>query len=480
MHARVHLFSIYYLLSMNNFFNTFLQNVKKLQNYINNDILNNDHFNHIEIKVIIRHKNKNITLMLSGTISAIQYGSLINLILDDFITKSLKSLKLYNNDIHININRSKLNYTDIHTAIWDTDDKIPKFADLSADLETKERYDHPDVLNRKCHFIAKEIMNIIHSDEKKKIVIHTGAGISTSEGIPDYRSENGVWTCRDKGQVAPRGKMLELVEPTFTHQFISKLLNHGYIDHVISQNIDNLHIRSGIPINRISELHGNAFVEKCLECKTIYRRDWDVSTLKHFNEYENELNKLNENKNEDQDVDDHTTGRKCDKDECKGLLTDTYINFFEELEEDILKEATLKSKESDFALCLGTSCFVPPACHLPEMTKGKLCIVNLQLTGKDEMALRSGGILIHEKMDKVFMKLQNILFFHYNLFELFDNTCEYDYEHLDNILSRQLYLDKNSLIPTAIDILILNKINISMLKNFKNLFHWFENVSMNK
>lgn len=54
--------------------------------------------------------------------------------------------------------------------------------------------------------------------------------------------------------------------PTCTHRAIKKLMETGYVKYIITQNIDGLHLRSGVPRNNISELHGNMFIEKCNTC----------------------------------------------------------------------------------------------------------------------------------------------------------------------------------------------------------------------
>ena len=87
------------------------------------------------------------------------------------------------------------------------------------------------------------------------------AGISTSAGIPDYRGPNGLWTMS-------KGKPVNLpilgeARPTIAHRICKELLSAGYISRIITQNVDGLHWRSGVPPDRIIELHGSAYREKC-------------------------------------------------------------------------------------------------------------------------------------------------------------------------------------------------------------------------
>ena len=102
---------------------------------------------------------------------------------------------------------------------------------------------------------AKIIQNAKHC------VFFTGAGISTSAGIPDFRGPNGVWTQKAKGISIPR-RMEKISLPTYTHMAILKLMQLGYIKFLVSQNVDGLHLTSGIPEDKIAELHGNTHMER--------------------------------------------------------------------------------------------------------------------------------------------------------------------------------------------------------------------------
>lgn len=102
--------------------------------------------------------------------------------------------------------------------------------------------------------------------ESKHVLCHTGAGISTSAGIPDFRGPNGVWTLEKKGLKPDINISFDNAEPTITHRCLKKLTETNHVKYIITQNIDGLHLKSGIPRDSISELHGNMFVEKCNTC----------------------------------------------------------------------------------------------------------------------------------------------------------------------------------------------------------------------
>ena len=128
--------------------------------------------------------------------------------------------------------------------------------------------DYLDRLEQSAQLIA-------HSQH---LVVFTGAGISTESGIPDFRGPNGVWTRRDKGLPPPRWKVRpDQVRPNLGHMVIRELQDLGIMKFLISQNVDNLHLASGITPDMIAELHGNGNLMRCLECDKQFPKDdfWD-------------------------------------------------------------------------------------------------------------------------------------------------------------------------------------------------------------
>ncbi|CRK18861.1 hypothetical protein BN1723_002865 [Verticillium longisporum] len=234
----------------------------------------------------------------------------------------------------------------------------PKIAGL-------ERIENPDVIDRKAETLVG------HIRKAKHIIAFTGAGVSTSAGIPDFRGPDGAWTLRAQGRERT-GKTTNTLQaiPTHTHMALVELQNQGILKYLVSQNCDGLHRRSGILPDRISELHGNSNLEYCRDCGKEYLRDFRaVST------YEKPIR-------------DHRTGRKCAS--CNGVLLDTIINFGENLSADILQRARDHAASADLCLALGSSPTIPPACEIPE-TVGRrrfssLVICNLQATPLDALA----------------------------------------------------------------------------------------------
>lgn len=247
---------------------------------------------------------------------------------------------------------------------------------------------------------VKEISDLIK--KSKNIVIFTGAGISTSAKIPDFRGPEGVWTLKAKGLTA-EGIKLEQAAPTPCHMSIVALKNYcaenGKGFYLISQNIDGLHRRSGIERNSISELHGNSFMEICWKCNKEYLRTFDAAAVsgRGGTECKECLARVPKFC--------HCTERKCD---CGAVLKDSIIHFGEDLPANDLKTAFSKSAEADLCIVLGSSLTVSPANKMPSETKkkgGKVVIVNLQTTHLDKQA----DVRLFAKTDWVFQKLAELL-----------------------------------------------------------------------
>jgi len=130
----------------------------------------------------------------------------------------------------------------------------------TVDLNNITEYDD----TRTAEGAVKELAALLQN--AKHAIVFTGAGISTSASIPDFRGPQGVWTRQAQGRSAPNCIPLQQAIPTVCHDMLARYVREGVIKYIVSQNIDGLHRRSGVPRDRISELHGNTFLEVCWSC----------------------------------------------------------------------------------------------------------------------------------------------------------------------------------------------------------------------
>src|SRR5579871_3245379 len=124
-------------------------------------------------------------------------------------------------------------------------------------------------------------------DGAKRIVAFTGAGISTESGIPDFRSPGGIWTkyqpiyfddfmsSEEMRRESWRRKFatdetMQKAEPNAGHRALARLVERGKMTAIITQNVDGLHQRSGVPDSKVIELHGNTTYATCLDCAQRY------------------------------------------------------------------------------------------------------------------------------------------------------------------------------------------------------------------
>ncbi|KAI9522697.1 NAD-dependent protein deacetylase sirtuin-6 [Dissostichus eleginoides] len=248
-----------------------------------------------------------------------------------------------------------------------------------------EVFDSPEQLKANVETLAQLIR------DSQYLVVHSGAGISTSTGIPDFRGPKGVWTLEQNGESPHFDTTFEEARPSLTHLALLGLQRAGYLKYLISQNVDGLHARSGFPRDKLSELHGNMFVEECEKCGRQYVREKVIGVMGL-----------------------KPTGRYCDVVRsrglraCRGKLISTILDWEDALPDRDLNKAEDASRRADLALTLGTSLQIKPSGDLPLITKrkgGKLVIVNLQRTKHHKQA----HLLIHNYVDEVMKQLMELL-----------------------------------------------------------------------
>ncbi len=189
--------------------------------------------------------------------------------------------------------------------------------------------------------------------EAKRLVVFTGAGISTESGLPDFRGPNGVWTCQAKG-LPTKWPDLSLAEPNAGHMTIVELQKLGKLSFLISQNVDNLHLRSGISPNLLAELHGNFAKLRCSRCGAQVDRSADLDTCS-----------------------------------CGGKLVSSVVNFGQSMPQKELADSYRHSQNCDLFVVVGSSLVVTPAADMPQValeSGARLVIINKGETPLDRFA----------------------------------------------------------------------------------------------
>ena len=238
---------------------------------------------------------------------------------------------------------------------------------------------------------------ITHS---KRVVVFSGAGLSTESGIPDFRSPGGVWdrynpedfdfqnflaseASREKyWQMATEMyEPMKTAQPNLAHLAIGEMEKLGKLDCVITQNIDGLHFKAGNSEEKVIQLHGTAIFVSCLTCKKRYDRDEIQERVKK--------------------------GEKAPRcSDCGGLLKPATISFGQSMPERETEEAYHRSSLSDLFIVIGSSLVVQPAASMPLVAKrngAKLVIINRDPTPYDDMA----DIVIHGQAGPIMEDILN-------------------------------------------------------------------------
>jgi NAD-dependent deacetylase len=224
-----------------------------------------------------------------------------------------------------------------------------------------------------------------------RVVALTGAGVSVPSGIPDFRSPGtGLWRNVDPMKVAHidafladpgsfwgfyghRFQTLEAKEPNRAHEVLAALEQRGFLDAVVTQNIDRLHSRAGS--ENVIEVHGTIASSSCLTCGGRYPLAEVKSRL----------------------AGDEAGVPRCD---CGEPLKPDVVLFGEMLPADAFARAERLAASADLLLCIGSSLEVYPVAGLPEVTLtsgGRIAIVTQSQTPFDRYAsVRLDGDVVDE------------------------------------------------------------------------------------
>ena len=218
-------------------------------------------------------------------------------------------------------------------------------------------------------------------NDARRVVVFTGAGISTESGIPDFRSPGGIWDkykpimfqdfmaseearheyWHRKFEVDP---VIKKAEPNRGHRAVAALVRRGTVSGVITQNIDGLHQLSGVPDDQVVELHGNGTYASCLSCGERY-----------------ELDPIRAAFLANGDVPSCAT--------CGGIVKPATISFGQSMPEDAMEKAEDLTLDCDAFIAVGSSLLVYPAAGFPLLAKrngAKLAILNREATDLDGFA----------------------------------------------------------------------------------------------
>ena len=214
-----------------------------------------------------------------------------------------------------------------------------------------------------------------------RIVGFTGAGISTESGVPDFRSPDGVWArnrtvdfqefvSSEAGRVeywrqkAAAWPAMRAAQPNAGHYAFVELHRQGRLAALVTQNIERLHQRSGLPADSVLELHGTTTEAVCLTCGDRITSDEACRRIE--------------------------AGEKAPRCRaCGGLLKPATVSFGQAMPLDVMVRAQAAAETCDLLLAVGSSLVVEPAASIPRAAKAagaRLVIVNRAPTPLDGLA----------------------------------------------------------------------------------------------
>ena len=227
-------------------------------------------------------------------------------------------------------------------------------------------------------------------DNSKNVVVFGGAGVSTESGIPDFRSQDGLYN--QKYRFPPevilshdffmdyteefyefyRDKMLALdAQPNAAHIWLAKLEEKGRLSAVVTQNIDGLHQLAGS--RRVYELHGTVHSNRCMRCGKFYSAE---------------------------DILNSTGIAKC---QCGGIIKPKVVLYDEDLDMDIYNHAINAISNADTMIVAGTSLTVYPAAGLVRYFQGdNLILINRDATPLDSRA----DLVIHGSVGEILSEIE--------------------------------------------------------------------------
>ncbi|KAK4074529.1 uncharacterized protein Triagg1_5125 [Trichoderma aggressivum f. europaeum] len=248
------------------------------------------------------------------------------------------------------------------------------------------------------------VADYIKSGNARRIVVLTGAGISTAAGIPDFRSpKTGLYSNLARLKLPYAEAVFDIAyfrnhpepfyvlaqelypgkfHPTISHAFIALLAEKGLLQMLFTQNIDCLERAAGVPADKIVEAHGSFATQRCIECKVEFP---DAEMRAHV--VRGDVPKCNE---------------------CKGLVKPDITFFGEALPRDF-SEKSHNTAMADLVLILGTSLTVYPFASLPEMARKEVPRVLFNMEKVGSLGSRLDDVLELGACDDGIRKLAKLL-----------------------------------------------------------------------
>ncbi len=234
--------------------------------------------------------------------------------------------------------------------------------------------------------------------KSKRIVFFGGAGVSTESGIPDFRSENGLYQAQTKYGHTPEEMLSHSffmnhtetfydyyksnllypeVQPNKAHYALAKLEEQGKLKAVVTQNIDGLHQLAGS--KKVYELHGSVLRNFCTRCHTFYCMEYITKPeSSHSEEHPN------------------SAIPRCIK--CGGIIKPDVVLYEEPLDQEVMEGAVEAISNADLLIVGGTSLVVYPAAGLINYFHGNnLVLINKSATPYDDRA----NLVIHDAIGEV-------------------------------------------------------------------------------
>lgn len=261
----------------------------------------------------------------------------------------------------------------------------------------------------------------IREGKAKKIVVMTGAGISTSAGIPDFRSpDTGLYANLARLNLPYAEAVFDIsyfrnnpdpfytlaqelypgkFRPTITHSFIALLEKKGLLLKLFTQNIDCLEREAGVSDGKIIEAHGSFAKQSCIDCKSPYPADRMHEAISS------------------------KTVPNCLEPSCDGLVKPDIVFFGEQLPAAFFENRSLPA-EADLCIVMGTSLSVHPFASLPMLCRygTPRLLINSERVG--DMGERADDVLLLEDCDKGVRKLASALGWLDELEELWATTAK--------------------------------------------------------